>query len=204
MPKHRMITRSRTRKDLAYRTAQAHHGCAIDGDFHREARMEKIETLVDLGCLQVRSAKAAGGNRLYQTTFVQRMRPHDTKRLRIFVAAYNDRSQGLLTAAPNIRQISICLLLSVANSKRFNVTVRDFTEAFAMTRIPLRHPFFMQPPRKMGLAKEKLLRYSGGVRNAGIPDALAQNLFRLPQTYCKRVADHAGPLLIILMKQKRS
>lgn len=163
--KDEITTRPKMKKDSAYSSIQAHHVCTMDSNFYRESRMDEIKILSGLQYFQVTLVKRTERHKLYRAMVVDKVKPDGNIRSRCCDAACKDRIHGLFTAAQTIRRTSLHLLLGIATSKRYTVTVRNNSKAFVMSHASLRPCVFMQPPRETGLQKEnnfKVLKQAYG------------------------------------------
>lgn len=137
-PKHAMITRSRIEQPETSPSAQAHHMSEVDSEFFQKSRMEEIRTLMDLGCSEIAPSTEAAGHRSYRARFIDKLKADGAKHSRLCMAACNTHNQGLFSAAPTMRRISLRLLLSIAAAERFELHVRNKRKAFVMKRTTLR------------------------------------------------------------------
>lgn len=127
--------------------------------------------------------KEAERHGLYRARLVDRVEPNGSKRSKSCAAACNDHELGWFIVAPTIRHISVRLLLSVTVLQRFRIIVRNISKAHVMSRTPLRRLVFMQPPRKTGVVKGKLVKVVRPVY--GLPES-PMHWFKSYSNYHKR------------------
>lgn len=88
----------------------------MDPSFYRDSRLSELQDLKELGSFEVGDASEATGHRIYRHSFVDKVKSDGTKKSRFCVAAFNDKSHGLFTAAPTVKRISIRLMLSLCTA----------------------------------------------------------------------------------------
>lgn len=198
-----MITRLKLKKDIAHTPDQVHQACAMKGDFYRDSEMEFMKIPNALSCFQFQSTKEAEGHRLYQASFVGRLKLDGSRRSKLSVAACNDRRHCLSTAAPIICRISIRSLLCVAVLKLFTVNVRYIGKVFVTSRMSLRCPFSCSGHARCVRQKKKFLRVSNQCMQWENFGALVQNIFWSTQMLFNNGVDHTGLLPIILTSRKQ-
>lgn len=148
--KYQIVTRARARASTLPEGAFVSVAVPTPKGFYRESRLEEIKALQNVGCFEVVPRGDAEGHRLYHPKFVDKVKPSWEKRSRL--------CDGLFTAAPTIKRLSIRLLLCLATSFGFQLSTRDVTKAFSMPKTPLRRPVYLRPPPEMGLPKGFVLK----------------------------------------------
>lgn len=151
-------SRTRSRVKFAPTTMASFFGMKESPTEFLESRLYELNGLQELGCFEIVDASEAKNHRIYNHSFVDKVKDNGTRKSRLCVAAFNDKDHGLFTAAPTVKRISIRFMMCITSSYGFDLATRDVKKAFVMSKTQLRRPVYMRAPKEMRLPKGQLLK----------------------------------------------
>jgi hypothetical protein len=126
---------------------------AIDTQF-AHSRQKEVNGLIDKGVFQlVHKTDIPHGIRIFNSRFVDEIKNKGTdkafEKSRLVVQAYNDEEKtAVLTQSPTIQRVSQRILLAIAATfPKYNVYLRDITQAYTQSTTNLNRDFYITPPK---------------------------------------------------------